>query len=227
MNILIVEDELAIAFSIKKSLVKVDNINLVDITSDYHSALSKATSGIYDVILVDILLEGFNLSGIDLCEAIREKDDKIPIIIITGMQSINFLQQAFKNGANDYIKKPFNFIELRLRIGRWVELSQNVRMHRKIVYKEIDYDVNENEFYYRDRLQKLTKKNKYLLSLFIKKPEILLSNKYLKEKIWGDFDDIEKVRNLRSNIQSLRQSLDPECSKWIRTVRGEGYTLKK
>jgi len=227
MNVLIVEDEPKVAKSIKKTLLKSSMINIVDIAHNFNDAFEKFTSDIFDIVLLDVCLGKNSLTGLDLCKKIREKNIKIPIIIITGLHSVKYLEKAFKLGANDYIRKPFNSRELELRVKRWCQISDRVTIRKNLIYDELLYDFQCNKFYFRDRPLTLTKSNKILLRLFIEHPEKLLSNKFIREKFWGDISCFNKSRNLRSNIQSLRQSLNPECSNWIQTVRGEGYILKK
>lgn len=227
MNVLVVEDNKQVALSVKKTLSANRLINFVDVAHDFDQAFDKIYSEVFDLLLLDIFLGEDSLTGLDLCAKIREKNDEIPIIILTSINSINYLEKAFKLGANDYIRKPFNSRELELRIERWMQMSEKFKIQKKLQYKEISYNFHNNQFYYKNNPISLTKKNKFLLRLFMMNPEKLLSTAYIKEKFWGDYPGIRKSRNLRSNIQSLRNSLEPQCSGWLRTKRGEGYILKK
>lgn len=227
MNVLIVEDDPHVAMSIKKTLLNSKLINFVDIAHDFDQAFNKFYSNVFDLFLLDIYLGQNNLTGLDLCATIRKKNKKKPIIIITSIESIKYLEKAFKLGANDYIRKPFDSKELVLRVERWMQFSENYKIKKKIIYKDLLFDFNTNQFYFKKKQIILTKKNKILLKLFMLNPEKLLSHSYIKEKFWGDYSGISKSRNLRSNIQTLRQALKPYCSEWVKTRRGEGYILKK
>jgi DNA-binding response OmpR family regulator len=227
MNVLIVEDNMQVALSLKKILSANKLINFVDVAHDFNQAFDKIYSGAFDLLLLDILLGKGSLTGLDLCAKIRDKNEDIPIIILTSISSISYLEKAFKLGANDYIRKPFNSRELELRIERWMRMSEKFKTQKQLQYNEISYNFDNNQFYYEDVSIKLTKKNKFLLRLFLMNPEKLLSTAYIKEKFWGDYPSVRKSRNLRSNMQSLRNSLKPYCSDWLRTKRGEGYILKK
>ena len=228
MNILIVEDEPLVAQGIKRTLSKCEITNLIEIANNFKEAEQKINfNATFDLILLDIFLGKNSLNGLDLCETIRKKNSRIPIIILTAAQSLRFLERAFKLGANDYITKPFNARELELRVKRWAELASQVAIKKKIIYDELSFDFQTNEVQHQEKILSLTKKNKFLLRLFLQQPEKLLTPQYLKEKIWGDYDNIDKNRNLRSNIQDLRKSLSSNCAHWIQTVRGEGYVLKK
>ncbi len=227
MNVLVVEDNKQVALSIKKTLSANKLINFVDIANDFNQAFNKIYSEVFDLILLDIFLGEKKLTGLDLCEKIRKIDKKIPIIILTSVNSIKYLERAFKLGANDYMRKPFNKRELQLRAQRWLELSEDFIIQKKLNYKELTYDFHTNYFYFNNKLLNMSKRNKFLLRLFLKNPEKLLSSAYIKEKFWGDYPGISRSRNLRSNIQSLRSSLNPYCDNWLKTRRGEGYILKK
>jgi DNA-binding response OmpR family regulator len=227
MNVLVVEDDKQVALSVKKTLSVNKLINFVDTANSFDQAFDKIYSDVFDLLLLDIFLGEDNLTGLDLCAKIREKNKKIPIIILTSINSIKYLEKAFKLGANDYIRKPFNSRELEIRIERWLQLSENFVIKKQLNYKELTYDFHTNKFYFNNKALKMTKKNKFLLRLFLKNPEKLLSSAYIKEKFWGDYPGIRKNRNLRSNIQCLRSSLSPYCADWLKTERGEGYILKK
>lgn len=227
MNVLVVEDEPQVALSIKKTLSGSSLINFVDVAHDFDSAFNKFYSDVFDVLLLDIFLGKDSLTGLDLCKKIREKNKTIPIIVITSLHSIKYLEKAFELGVNDYIRKPFNPVELGLRVERWMQMSENISIQKEMKYNELSYDFQTNQFYYDRKHISLTKKNKVLLRLFLENPGKLLSTSYIREKFWGDYATIPKSRNLRSNIQSLRNSLKKYCSGWIHTKRGEGYILKK
>jgi len=227
MNILIVEDETIIGLSIQKILKKIPFVNLVDIAHDFDEAFEKTSSNIYDIALIDIFLGNGKHNGFELCEIIRRKNQAIPLVIITAYHSIKYIEKAFEIGANDYITKPFNHKELELRIKRWLLLSHKIKTETEIHYNELTFKPQNNLFYFRKKALHLSKKNKILLLIFLKKPEQILSKEYLSEKLWGDYFNCDKKRNIRSNIQLLKKAVPIECSNWLYNIRGEGYILKK
>jgi DNA-binding response OmpR family regulator len=228
MNILIVEDEPMVANAIKKVFVKNLQTNVIHIAHHFDHAFEKISSEIFDIILVDINLGKQSLSGLDLCKTIRKRNQSIPIIVITAMNSIQYLEDAFCIGVSDYIKKPFNPKELELRVKRWQELFQeNIKIKKTIEYEGIVYHIDENEFFFENDKISLTKKNKQLLKIFIESAGKVVSTDYVKQKFWGDYLNTIKNRNLRSSIQLLRKALGENLGKWLQTARGEGYVLKK
>lgn len=224
MNILIVEDEVLIARMIKRICQNIPAVNTLDIVLDYDSAIAKAASGIYDLFITDIFLGKDKNNGLDFCEKLRALNIDTPIMVITSIYSLEYLEKAFSLGVNDYIMKPFHPKELELRIHRWLQggsSKTSAHMH----YDRLSYDPNLHEFYFDHKKLDLTKREKTLLLIFLRHSEKLLPVHVMKEKFWGDIS--EKNRNIRSNIQSLRRSLGNPCADWIQTVRGEGYILKK
>ncbi len=227
MNILVIEDEKSVATSIKNLLEGSQKVNSVTICHDFDTACSRISAGSFDILLMDIFLGKNSHSGLDLCRSVRQNNDTTPIIIITGFNSLKYLEEAFNLGANDYIRKPFDTKEFRLRVERWVNFSKKVEVKNELNYGDLAFDNKLNRFLFKGNPINLTKRNKSLLKIFIKQPEELLNKYYLQKKLWGDHEAIDKNRNIRSNIQNLRRSLPLEFKHWIQTVRGEGYILKK
>lgn len=223
MNILILEDEVFIARLLKRLCLDLSLVNTVHTAFDVPSALEKFSSGIFDLILVDLSLGDHAMTGLDFCEQVRTRDPLVPIIVLTSMYSLDFIEKAFCLGVNDYVTKPFHPKELQFRIQRWCGARQTTPVV-ELQYHQLRFDARANEFYIGTQHLPLSKKNKSLLFLFLKEAEKLLGPLYLKEKFWGDYSD--RQRNLRSSIQSLRMALGDHAH-WIKTVRGEGYILKK
>ena len=112
MRILIVEDEQGIANFLKQGLE--EEAYSVDVANDGQEGLNLALSGVYDLLLLDWMLPKMN--GLELCKAIRSKDNETPIIFLSAKDTIQETIEGLKSGANDYIKKPFSFDELLERI---------------------------------------------------------------------------------------------------------------
>ena len=228
MNILIIEDDICMSTLMKSVFSKFPFVNIIEMSHNFQDGFDKSLSCIFDIILLDIHLGNSRYDGIELCKIIRKNNPFIPIVIITAFHSFYYLEKAFEAGANDYITKPFNIQELEIRVKRWFFRNYRVSSaQEKISYHELSYDPNFHQFHFKDYLLNLRKKSKSLLLIFLKEPEKLLSKSYLREKLWGDNDNIERGRNIRSNVQILRNVLRGTCDKWIKTVSGEGYVLAK
>jgi|GEM_PF-1399661 len=225
MNILIVENDVLVANFIRKILKDIPGVHLVAIATSFAAGFEKASSDIFDIILIDILL-GEEFDGIDLVESIREHNTLITIIMLTACQSTKYLEKAFAAGANEYITKPFRPRELLMRVQRWFSLVQKIEFQKNIAYKNLSYDPFKHEFYYHCRKIKLPRKQKVLLLLFLKNPEQLLSTTYIQERFWGDDIVIQKNHNVRANIHVLRSFIADIKDIRIQTVHGEGYMLE-
>ena len=229
MNILIIEDDLFLAEKIAKvfsSKVVANRVRVLHSLQEFYDESVILTS--YDIILTDLKLasDEKEFSGYRVIQMVREQNKKVPIVVISGQSDIERLQRAFELGASDYIMKPVRLRELELRVLNWFQnyyLSNISFLGRVYQYADITYDLEKNEFYFRDVSMPLTKKSKYILSLFFTNPERLLSDEFLIEKIWGDMQ-LSVHRNLRVNILRLKQSLIPfGIDSWIHNIRGEGY----
>ena len=229
MNILIIEDDVFLAEKIGavfQSKVISNRVKIVHSFVWFLDEFSLISS--YDIVLTDLKLcdsrGGF--CGYKIIRAIREKKLKMPIVVISSFSDIERLRLAFGYGASDYIIKPIRLKELELRILNWFRnyyLSNNPSDGRMHYYKDLRYDIDKNEFYFKNSPLPLTRNNKYLLSLFFTHPGKLLKESFLIEKIWGDVC-LNMNRNLRVNILRLKKSLEPfGIDLWIRNSRGEGY----
>lgn len=229
MNILIVEDELAVAKIIKNIFSKVLYINIIDIVTSFNEWFDRSLSNTYDIILIDINLWKTGFNWIELCKIIKKNNASTPVVFITANHSLDLLERAFELWANDYITKPFKQRELYSRVKRWFFtwwINNNIFID-ELRYFSIAYCFNKNEFYWDWKKIPLTKKSKVLFLIFLKKPEVLLTEEYIREKLWWDYNLLDKNRNLRSNIQALRKSLHNYCLDWIQTIRWEWYVLIK
>lgn len=231
MNILIVEDDLNLSQHIKKVFNKNLPVNRVKIINTYDLFLKELyLINTYDLILLDIILWDTKKDlWIDILKLIRKKNKYIPIVIISGLNDVWWIKVSFENWANDYICKPFRLAELEVRSLKWFNkfLNSNYLLEDDdINYWVLTYKLSSNSFFVYDKEMNLSKLNKYILLLFISKPEILLTNIYLIEKIWWDSNLQE--RNLRVNIMRLKKSLEKYwIDHFINNVRGEWYIFKK
>lgn len=239
MNILIVEDDIVLADQIIDTFLDYSHINKIDHVSGYDEFLQYSWEvWLYDIVLVDIILsknEKWNKNWFDILEYIRILNKDIPIIIISGISELHFLEKAFQKGANDYIMKPFRPKELKIRVFKWFQ-SYLLNLHYShseiIYYYDLSYHVWENRFYFLWELIPLTKTSKYILLLLIMRAEELVLSEDISQKIWCDRCKVTyyfQQRNLRTLIMRLKKTLSlySGLDSRILTIRGEGYILKK
>ena len=180
------------------------------------------------IILTDIKLSNDikNNDWYEIIKLIRTKNKTVPIIVISWNWDIDWLRYAFDCWASDYIIKPIRLKELEIRVLNWFKnyYLSNISFLWKIhYYKDLSYNLETNQFYYKNETLNLTKNNKYLLSIFFANPEKIISENFLVEKIWWDFYFILN-RNLRVNILRLKKWLSPFwLDNWIKNIRWEWY----
>ena len=232
MNILIVEDDELLANNIKNVFEKMVITNRIKILNSYEEFLNEVNNiGYYNVLLTDIKLwKNFDNSWMDVIKIIRSWKINIPIVVISCLWDIRWLEQAFDIWANDYLIKPFRLKELQIRVLKWFKIyftSLNLWKNNKKFYKELEYDLDSNEFYFEWHLIKMSKKSKYILSLFLSTPERLISEMELVENIWWD-EYLTSKKNIRINILRLKNTLEEFwVDERINNVRWEGYIMKK
>lgn len=231
MNFLIIEDDYFLSLKLKNIFEKQKSINNVKVINNYIEFLDEIfIINVYDIVLVDINLWNKNKNGFDIIKLIRNKDKEIPIIVISWSNDINFIDYAFEIWANDYMVKPFRPEELRVRIfKRFKSYFFNLKQidENIINYNWLVYNIFENEFYFDWNKVELTKKNKYLLSIFLSNREKFLSTDFLVNKLWWNID-LTEFKNIRVYISRLKAILKKIwIENWINNVRWEWYIFKK
>ena len=232
MNILIIEDDEFLWNKIKEVFKKRVITNKITLLPSYEQFVEiHRTINIYDIILVDIKLKSQSGNdGIDIVKFIRWKEINTPIIVISGMSDIKYIEKSFDYWANDYLTKPFRLKELEIRIMRWFKsYCMNIIFSntQTIAYKKLHYDFKDNSFYYKWEYIEHTKKSKFILFQFLLQKESILTEEELREKIWWDREML-KDRNIRIVILRLKKSLEKFwIENRIKNIRGEWYILKK
>ena len=171
----------------------------------------------YDIFIFDINVPGQN--GLALLEELRSFNDNTPTIFITAYTDTDYLKKAFKVGAHDYIKKPFELEELNERILNTKRLF-NIETKTTIqISKEILFSLHTKEIIKEGVSISLGTKDTLILSYLIKNQKRLISIEELVQNIW-DFNSLPSDATLRSHIRTLREIIGKDT---IKTIRGEGY----
>jgi DNA-binding response OmpR family regulator len=223
-KILIVEDEVKVALSLKEGLE--EKGFLVDLAYDGYIGQRMAQSQHYDAIVMDVNLPSVN--GYMLCEEIRKHDSKIPILMLTAMGTTEDKLEGFNVGADDYLVKPFEFRELIARINALVKrVNKTVNGNTGAVLKIADLELNTDTKLVKrsgKRIQ-LTSKEYFLLEYLMRNKERVLSRSDIAEKIWDlTFETGTNVIDVYINF--LRKKIDKDfTTKLIHTQKGMGYIL--
>ena len=189
----------------------------VDRAFDSSEAQSCIDDGSYDLFIFDINVPG--MSGIALLEELRSFNNTTPAIIITAYEDTAHLKSSFDAGAHDYIKKPFELEELRLRIEKskvLFHIEQDIPMK---LDEEIMFHPRKRVVVNHGVTHLLKPKEMEILEYFISNPHRLISQEELVQNLW-EFDAMPSDATLRSYIRNLREIIGAEK---ITTQRGAGY----
>jgi DNA-binding response OmpR family regulator len=221
MKILIIEDEIGIANFLRDGLE--DENYSVDIALDGLRGLELATNRIYDLVLVDWMLPG--ISGIDITKQIRKSNKKIPIIFLTAKDTFLDTVSGLDTGANDYIKKPFQFEELLARIK--VQLRKEEEELTTLSIEDLTLDTTTHQVFRGGTEINLTKKEFSLLYFLLKnKGKVCTRNDIIKE-VW-EINLETDSSSLDVYINFLRKKLETGHNEnMIQTIRGIGYIIRE
>ncbi len=228
-KILLVEDESSVISFITKGLS--EEGYEVSVALDGPSGLQMALSNDFDLLILDIMLPGKN--GLEVCKEVRRQNKKVAILILTALGTSENVVMGLETGADDYLTKPFKFIELLARIRSLLRRSDPTPIANESTKENIlrfsDLELNDysKEVKRTDRLVALTSTEYRLLLLFMQNPRRVLSRADILERVWGvDFDMGTNVVDVYVNY--LRKKMEADKSKrLIHTLVGMGYVLKE
>ncbi|MDD4076199.1 MAG: response regulator transcription factor [Eubacteriales bacterium] len=220
-RILLVDDEPLIVKGLKFALEQ-DGYE-IDSAGDGETALAKLNGGDYDLVLLDVMLP--KLSGIEVCQTVRENSD-IPIIMLTAKGEDMDKILGLEYGADDYMTKPFNILEVKARIKTILRRAGGRQEAAKteITAGDLHINIGNRTVEAHGESVNLTVKEFDLLQLFMNNPGRVYSREELLETIWG-FDYLGDFRTVDVHIRRLREKIeqDPANPKHIMTKWGVGY----
>lgn len=223
MRVLVVEDDERIADFIGRALHAEGH--LVTTVNDGAQVESLVVNGDFEIILLDVMLP--DMSGLDLCQKLRFRKVRIPIIMLTAMDATEDVVQGLKMGADDYMTKPFEIDEL---LARMESVS---RRHQGFAESSPEYVIDNVLLNTESKVVKvdneqvtLTAKEFAILELFMSNPDKLFSRERILSNVWGaNVDPLTNVVDVY--IGRLRKKLGKEDAVFIETVRGMGYRLRQ
>ena len=225
IKILIVEDEIKIANSLKQGLEELQY--KVDIAYDGLIGQKLFLSNSYDIVLLDLNLPGIN--GLDLCRIIRQYDQKIPVLMLTAFGSTDDKVQGFDMGADDYLVKPFDFKELLARLNALLRRADIVpdTKGKQLSIADLQMDLERKQVTRSGKQIKLTAKEFQLLEYLLRNKNKVVSRGDIAESVWElDFDTGTNIIDVYVNY--LRRKIDREhARKLIHTQVGFGYVMKE
>ena len=224
LRILVVEDEFSLADIISTKL-KTEKYN-VDISLDGEGGLDNALSGVYDLIILDVMLP--KLNGVEILKEIRNNNIDTKVIMLTAKSSLDDKLIGFENGANDYITKPFHIEELIARVN--VQLRNNEKNINKDILKFGDIELNVRTSTIlctkNNEIINISYKELMILEYLINNSNQIISKEQIYDKIWG-IDNYFESNNLEAYLSFVRKKLKIiESDVTIKAIRGMGYKLE-
>ena len=222
-KVLVVDDEKLIVKGIRFSLEQ-DGMD-VDCAYDGEEALAMARANEYDMILLDIMLP--KMDGFEVCQAIREFSD-MPIVMLTAKGDDMDKILGLEYGAEDYITKPFNILEVKARIKAIMRRTYGPREKKEttsvIVKGDLRLDCDSRRLFIHDKEVNLTAKEFDLLELLVKNENKVYSREDLLGLVWGK-DYPGDVRTVDVHVRRLREKIEanPSEPKYVHTKWGVGY----
>lgn len=217
MRILLLEDELILKESIEEFLLSKNYI--VDSFETSDDAFNAIFTMDYDLLLLDVNVPG-EWNGFSLQQELIKEGKNIATIFITSMTSADAMLQGYSNGCCDYIKKPFDLIELFLRVQHALKIYCFKTKESFIeLCKNWQYNVTANELIYNSQPIALSKREGELLNVFIMNRNKVVTLDMLYDKVWGS--DVDSA-NARVQINKLRRKLPQNI---IKNIYGLGYRL--
>ena len=222
IRILVVDDEKLIVKGLSFSLMQ--EKWEVDTAYDGEEALEKALNNEYNVILLDVMLP--KLDGIEVCKKIREVSD-VPIIMLTAKADDADVIMGLDTGADDYITKPFNVMEVKARINVILrrENKRGAKDNKEeILSGDIRLDLSGKRAFIKDKEYNLTSKEFDVLYLLVSNPDKVYSREMLLEKVWKDHSP-EDLRTVDVHVRRLREKIEEDSAnpKYVYTRWGKGY----
>jgi DNA-binding response OmpR family regulator len=219
-KLLIVEDEIGIVQFLKQGLE--EEGYSVTTANDGKTGLELALHNNYDLLLLDWMLP--KMTGFELCTAFRETNKKTPILFLTAKDTVQETIEGLKAGANDYIKKPFNFDELVERIK--VQL-RNKELPQTLTLGSIVIDLQKHTVFVKNNEVSLTQREFELLSYLVKNKGNVCTRTDIIQDVWDiHFEYDTGVIDVFMN--AIRKKLNLKVEEdYIKTVRGVGYIAQE
>ena len=222
MRVLIVEDEVRLADTLRDLLEL--NGYTADVCHDGESGLDNALSGIYDVVLLDVMLP--KMDGFTVLRNLRSAGNAVPVLMLTARSELSDRVEGLDCGADYYLTKPFEPRELLACIRALTRRQPELRSSDAVEFGDLKLDKSSFTLSCGDRSLRLSRKEFDMMELLMRNRDMVLTKETLLLKIWGYESDAED-NNVEVYVSFLRKKLDHLRSKVkIKTIRMVGYCLE-
>jgi two-component system OmpR family response regulator len=221
MRVLVVEDEAKMARLIKRGLE--EEGHAVDVAADGPEGQWLATENPYAVVIVDVMLPGFD--GFELCKRLRAAGVWVPVLMLTARDAVGDRVRGLDAGADDYLVKPFSFLELGARLRALARRDDRARPVQ-LTSDGLRLDPATKQAWRDDTELALSPKEFALLELFLRRPGAVLTRSQILDAVW-DFAYDGGSNVVDQYVGYLRRKVDaPFGRNDIETIRGMGYRLR-
>jgi two-component system alkaline phosphatase synthesis response regulator PhoP len=217
---LVVEDDAAMSVALRDGFEF--EKYAVDMAADGEEGMRLAARSRYDVIILDVMLP--KKSGLDVCKELREKGNTTPVIMLTARgQEIDKIV-GLKLGADDYVTKPFSFIELLARVEAVMRRSSRKRAADQVSFGDVKLDFRTYQATRGEKALELTPREFSILRYFLDHPNEVVSRDALLNHVWG-YDPSAFTRTVDTHMARLRQKIEPTPAepRHLITVHRVGY----
>jgi DNA-binding response OmpR family regulator len=221
MRILVVEDEHKIANAIKQGLMQ--QSYAVDVAYDGDEGLAMATTETYDLIILDRMMPG-SVDGMGILKALRDQKNHVPVLLLTAKDKVLDKAHGLNSGADDYLVKPFAFVELIARVRALLRRPQQA-VDSKLEYEDVVLDTENMLAERKGTSIELTAKEFALLEYFMRNSERVISKDALINHVWS-YDADVLPNTVEVYVGYLRAKIDKPFNgsrPLIHTRRGFGY----
>jgi two-component system alkaline phosphatase synthesis response regulator PhoP len=221
-RVLLIEDEPGLRLTLSDRLM--NDGYAVDTAADGEAGLSQASTGAYDLIVLDVMLPRMN--GFDVCREVRQRGVRTPILMLTARGQVVDRVVGLKLGADDYLTKPFETIELMARLEALLRRTQAGAQPGGDVYRfgDVVVDFRRAEVTRAGQPVDLSAREFKLLRHFIEHRGATISRDELLSQVWG-YDEMPLTRTVDVHVAGLRQKIEanPKNPEYILTIHGLGY----
>jgi DNA-binding response OmpR family regulator len=218
MQILLVEDDIAISVGLKKLLMKEDFV--VNCVATGQQAINQVFISLPDIIILDIGLP--DMTGIEVLKKIRVRHSELPILLLTARDEIKDKVEGLNAGADDYLTKPFDIDELIARL-RVIERRLGTVKNSCISIGTISLDIEKHEVSIEGKLVDLSRREFMLLKALMERAGNVLSKEQLEQTLYGWGEEISS-NSIEVHIHNVRKKIGKSV---ISTIRGIGYSVRK
>ncbi|MCD7709424.1 MAG: response regulator transcription factor [Clostridiales bacterium] len=222
MRVLLVEDSVRLSDTLSESLRQKNYI--VEAVHDGEAGYEYASSGIYDAVVLDLMLP--LMDGYEVLGRLRRDKNEVPVLILSAKSEMDDKIEGFRQGADDYMTKPFDTRELMMRLQAITRRGGRETIYLEAGNLRLDAGQCEMENIESGKKVKVSGKEMQLLEMFLRNQRQVLGKEQIAEKIWG-FESNAEYNNVEVYVSFLRRKFSHlHVNAGIRAVRGVGYILE-